>query len=157
VGAAFRELPMKRLRRFNVVSLVGLAALIGMADQASAASCGTSAGGFESWKQQFAGEARAQGVGAAGIAALMQTSYATATINADRGQRSFRLSLDQFLAKRGGAAIVSRGRSLKQSQGALFAGIEQRNGVPPGPLIAIWGMETAFGSQHGNQNAISSI
>src|SRR5438876_355605 len=80
-----------------------------------------------------------------------------ATINADRGQKSFRLSLPEFLAKRGGAAIVARGRSLKQSQAALFASIEQRYGVPPGPLIAIWGMETAFGTQHGNQNAISSI
>ena len=35
--------------------------------------------------------------------------------------------------------------------------IEQRYGVPPGPLIAIWGMETGFGSQHGNQNMLSSI
>jgi membrane-bound lytic murein transglycosylase B len=134
-----------------------MAALSGTACQASAAQCGNSAAGFESWKQQFAPEARAQGVGAAGIAALMQTNYAQATINADRGQKSFRLSLPEFLAKRGAAAIVARGRSLKQSQAALFASIEQRYGVPPGPLIAIWGMETAFGSQHGNQNAISSI
>src|SRR5437588_9080073 len=152
-----RELAMKTLIRFSAAGLVGLAAVIGMAGQANAAQCGNSAAGFESWKQQFAPEAKAQGVGAAGIAALMQTSYAQATINADRGQRSFRLSLPEFLAKRGATAIVARGRSLKQSQAALFANIEQRHGVPPGPLIAIWGMETAFGTQHGNQNAISSI
>src|SRR5207244_12778691 len=91
------------------------------------------------------------------ISALMAANYAQATINADRGQRSFNLSLDQFLAKRGGAAIVSRGRSLKQSQGALFASIQQRYGVPPGPLLAIWGMETGFGSQRGNQNMLASI
>ena len=29
--------------------------------------------------------------------------------------------------------------------------------MPPGPLLAIWGMETAFGSQHGNQNTLSAI
>ena len=87
----------------------------------------------------------------------MATNYASATIAADRGQRSFSLSLDAFLAKRGAAAIVARGRSLKQSQGALFASIQQRYGVPPGPLIAIWGMETGFGSQRGNQNMLSSI
>src|SRR2546423_6804979 len=101
---------MKKLKRFNVAGLVGLAALMGFAGQASAAQCGNSAAGFESWKQQFAAEARAQGVGAAGIAALMQTSYAQATINADRGQKSFRLSLPEFLAKRGATAIVARGR-----------------------------------------------
>ncbi len=143
--------------RFSIVSLVVLTALMGFVGEAGAAQCGNSAAGFESWKQQYAAEARAKGIGAAGIAALMQTNYATATINADRGQRSFRLSLDQFLAKRGGAAIVARGRSLKQSQAALFASLEQRYGVPPGPLIAIWGMETAFGSQRGNQNALSAV
>ena len=70
----------------------------------------------------------------------MEANYASATIAADRGQRSFGLSLDQFLAKRGASAIVARGRSLKQSQGALFASIQQRYGVPPGPLLAIWGI-----------------
>ena len=74
-----------------------------------------------------------------------------------RSQRSFGLSLDQFLAKRGASTIVARGRSLKQSHAALFASIQQRYGVPPGPLIAIWGMETGFGSQRGNQNMLSSI
>src|SRR5205814_8609190 len=108
------------------------AAFIGMTTEASAAQCGTGAGGFENWKQQFAGEARAKGVGAAGLAALAQTNYNTATIAADRGQRSFRLSLDQSLAKRGAAAIVARGRSLRQTHGALFSSIEQRYGVPPG-------------------------
>jgi membrane-bound lytic murein transglycosylase B len=124
---------------------------------ADAAQCGSSAAGFPAWKQEFAGEARAKGISASTIQALMATNYAQATINADRGQRSFNLSLDAFLAKRGGPAIVSRGRSLKQSQGALFASIQSRTGVPPGPLLAIWGMETGFGSQRGNQNMLSSI
>src|SRR5262249_61920119 len=125
--------------------------------QADAASCGSSAAGYEGWKQQLAGEARAKGISANAIQALMATHYAQATINADRGQRSFNLSLDAFLAKRGGAAIVAKGRQLKVSQGALFASIQQRYGVPPGPLIAIWGMETGFGSQRGNQNMLASI
>ena len=125
--------------------------------QASAAQCGSGPGGFEAWKQQFAGEARAKGVGGTGIAALEQTHYASATIAADRSLHSFKLSLDQFMVKRGAAAIVARGRAMKQRNAALFASIEQRYGVPAGPLIAIWGMETAFGSQRGNQNMLSSI
>ena len=47
--------------------------------------------------------------------------------------------------------------TLKQSHAALFASIQQRYGVPPGPLLAIWGMETAFGSQRGNQNTLSAV
>ena len=122
-----------------------------------AAQCGNGPGGFEAWKQQFAGEARAKGVGASAISALMGTNYAQATINADRSLHSFKLSLDQFMVKRGSAAIVARGRGMKQRNAALFASIEQRYGVPAGPLIAIWGMESAFGSQRGNQNMLSSI
>src|SRR5437764_8275512 len=109
------NLAMKRLGRLGTIGLAISAALVCGIGEATAAQCGASAAGFEAWKQQFAGEAQAKGVGAAGISALRATNYATATIAADRGQRSFRLSLDQFLVKRGGAAIVARGRSQKQT------------------------------------------
>ncbi len=146
---------MKARKIGMLVGAVIAAALT--ANEASAAQCGNSAGGFDAWKQSFAQEARSQGIGPAGIAALMSTNYNQATINADRGMKSFHLSLDAFLAKRGGSIIVSRGRKLKESNAALFASIEQRYGVPPGPLIAIWGMETGFGGVMGNQNALSAV
>jgi membrane-bound lytic murein transglycosylase B len=147
------------IKRKQVASatFLTLALLACLNSPADAAQCGNGPAGFETWKSEFAQEARAKGIGASTVQALMATNYAQATINADRGQRSFNLSLDQFLAKRGAATIVARGRSLKQSQGALFASIQARYGVPPGPLIAIWGMETGFGSQRGNQNMLSSI
>jgi membrane-bound lytic murein transglycosylase B len=134
-----------------------LATLVCLGAKADAAQCGSTPAGFENWKREFGEEARSKGIGATAVAGLMQTNYASATIAADRSQRSFGLSLDQFLAKRGASTIVARGRALKQSQAALFASIQQRYGVPPGPLIAIWGMETGFGSQRGNQNMLSSI
>jgi membrane-bound lytic murein transglycosylase B len=143
--------------KFVIVAVVALASLSGVPGTASAAQCGSTAAGFETWKRQFADEARARGVSNVAVTALLGTTYASATIAADRGQKSFRLPLDQFLAKRGGPAIVSRGRALKRSQADLFASLEQRFGVPPGPLLAIWGMETAFGTQRGNQNTLSAV
>jgi membrane-bound lytic murein transglycosylase B len=148
---------MMRGWQYGIAAVTGLVSMVGMAGAAGAAQCGNSAAGFEDWKQDFAQEARARGISASTISALMATNYATTTIRADRGQKSFRLSLDQFLAKRGGSVIVSRGRSLKQWNAALFASLEQRYGVPPGPLIAIWGMETAFGRQRGNQHTLSAV
>jgi membrane-bound lytic murein transglycosylase B len=142
--------------RIAVVAAVTLA-LSFVAGEASAAQCGRDASGFAAWKQSFANEARANGIGPRGIDALMGANYATATIRADRGLKSFRLSLDQFMAKRGGATIIARGKGLKRSNAALFASIQQSYGVPPGPLIAIWGMETGFGSVHGNQDMVSSV
>ena len=148
---------MIRGGRFFAAMLVTMTVVVSTGGQADAAQCGNGPGGFETWKREFSEEARAKGIGASALAGLMQANYASATIAADRSQRSFGLSLDQFLAKRGASTIIARGRSLKQSQAALFASIEQRYGVPPGPLIAIWGMETGFGSQRGNQNMLSSI
>ena len=121
------------------------------------AQCGNNAGGFEKWKRAFAGEAQAQGIGPKGISALQGTSYSVGTIRADRGQKSFKLSLDQFMAKRGGPAIASRGKGLKNANASLLSNIEKRYGVPPGPLLAIWGMETGFGNYMGNQNVLSAV
>ena len=148
---------MIKVGQFRTVALAALAALAWMSSEAGAAQCGTTAAGFEAWKQQFAAEAKGRGISPSTISAFMATNYSHATISADRGQRSFKLSLDQFLAKRGGAAIAARGRALKQSQAALFASIQQRYGVPPGPLLAIWGMETGFGAQRGNANVLSAV
>ncbi|MGH6850386.1 MAG: lytic murein transglycosylase [Methylocella sp.] len=148
---------MTKGRKFKTVIIAALVGLAWMASKADAAQCGNTAAGFEAWKKQFAAEARGRGVSASAIAALSATNYARATIAADRSQRSFHYSLGQFLAKRGGSVIASRGRALKQSNAALFASIQQRFGVPPGPLIAIWGMETGFGRERGNQNTLSAV
>jgi membrane-bound lytic murein transglycosylase B len=127
-----------------------------LATPAMAATCSSTGGNFDSWKVQFAKEAKANGINAKAISALMGTSYATATIKADRNQHSFKLSLKAFLAKRGAATIVAQGKRQKAANAALFASIEKKYGVPAGPLIAIWGMETAFGHFTGSQNVLSA-
>jgi membrane-bound lytic murein transglycosylase B len=151
------ERSMTKGRQFKTLAVAALAAFAWMTSEAGAAQCGSGPGGFEKWKEEFTEEARARGHNASTIAALMDANYSAATISADRGQKSFHLSLDQFLAKRGGSIIIARGRALKNSQAGLFASIQQRYGVPPGPLLAIWGMETGFGAVHGNQHALSAV
>ncbi len=141
----------------GVMLATALVAMLALANAAAAAQCGNNANGFESWKKSFAAEARENGVKARAVSALMGTSYAKSTIYADRNQKSFKLSLPQFMAKRGAAGIAAKGRSLKRSNAALFANIEKRYGVPPGPLLAIWGMETGFGGFTGNQNTLSAV
>jgi lytic murein transglycosylase len=137
--------------------IIAIAAGVMTAGIARAAQCGNGPSGFESWKKEFAAEAKANGIKSKGLAALSATRYSTGTIKADRGQKGFKLSLSAFMAKRGGPAIAARGKSLKKSNSALFASIEKRYGVPPGPLLAIWGMETGFGSFTGNQHTLSAV
>jgi membrane-bound lytic murein transglycosylase B len=139
--------------------LIALGAVIGLlTGAAQAASCGKSAAGFEQWKAEFAQEARAAGVGSKGLSALAGASYATATIKADRAiHKAFSGSVESFMKRRGAATIISKGRSLKKSNASLFNKIERNYGVSPGVLLAIWGMETGFGSFMGNQNTVSAI
>lgn len=138
-------------------TIITLSLLVAMAMPGAAASCGQTGAGFDAWKKAYAAEAGAQGIGAQGIAALAKASYATATIKADRSQHSFKLTLEQFMQKRGASTIVAQGKRLKAQNAALFRKIEKKYGVPPGPLIAIWGMETAFGAYMGKQNTISAV
>jgi len=123
-----------------------------------AAQCGNTSAGFDAWVGAFKQEAASRGVSASVLdRAFSGVSYNQPTIRADRGQHSFKLSFDQFMQKRGGATIISRGKTMKRNNAALFAQLEKTYGVPAGPLIAIWGMETGFGSFMGNQHTLSAV
>ncbi|RWO51209.1 lytic murein transglycosylase [Mesorhizobium sp.] len=132
--------------------------MLAAATAAQAAQCGKTGAGFEAWKAEFAQEARASGVGSKGLAALANATYAKRTIAADRAiHKAFGGSVDAFMKRRGASTIISKGRSLKKSNAALFDKIERTYGVTPGVLLAIWGMETGFGSFLGKQNTVSAI
>jgi membrane-bound lytic murein transglycosylase B len=120
-------------------------------------SCGNDAGGFEPWKQEFAQLAVANGVGERGLAALQSAVYDEGTIRKDRNQSGFRGSLDEFMERRGAATIVSQGRRRLAENGAFYGALEQIYGVPAGILIALHGMETAFGNYMGDHRVVSSI
>jgi membrane-bound lytic murein transglycosylase B len=147
-------------KQLGALAALGAAIAIAItmtASLAQAAQCGDTAQGFEAWKQDFAAEAKSSGIKPKAIAALMGTRYSVGTIRVDRAHKGFNLSLSAFMAKRGAAGIAAKGKSLKKANAALFASIQKQHGVPPGPLIAIWGMETGFGSFTGNQNMLSAI
>ncbi|WEX88765.1 lytic transglycosylase domain-containing protein [Sinorhizobium garamanticum] len=141
--------------------VAGLAALVSAAilpATAAAAQCGNDASGFQAWVAEFKQQAAGNGISPAVIdQALSGVAYNRATIRADRGQKSFKLSLDQFMQKRGGQTIISRGKKMRAQNVRLFDSIEQRFGVPAGPLIAIWGMETGFGTFMGKEHTLSAV
>lgn len=124
---------------------------------AMAASCGNTSAGFEEWKGVMAEEARADGVGPAGIKALKGASYSKATIGADRNQKSFKYSLAKFMEVRGAKAIAAQGRKRLAKNRTFYDGLSRQYGVDPGVLIAIHGMETGFGNFMGDTNVVSAI
>ena len=141
---------------FRIAAAVALTATL-HATTASAAPCGDTSSGFEDWKPVMAAEAKAAGVGKAGLKALMGTSYSKATIAADRNQKSFKYTLEKFMEVRGANAIAAQGRKRLAKNPDFYASLERQYGVPAGVLLAIHGMETGFGNFMGDTNVVSAI
>jgi membrane-bound lytic murein transglycosylase B len=122
-----------------------------------AAQCGDTVAGFKSWKNSFAADAKAAGISQKGLRALANAKYSTGTIWADRNQKSFRYTLDKFMKIRGANIIVSKGRKLKAADRNFYKGLENKYGVPAGVIVALHGMETAFGHFMGSTPIVSAI
>ena len=134
-------------------------ALCLLAAPAAAAPCGNDAGGFATWKQQFAQEAAAAGVGQAGLNALANAQYSQSTIAADRNQRGVRYELNEFIRIRLGSldSFAGQMRNRINQNPNFYASLERAYGVPAGILLAIHGMETGFGNNMGNTPVVDSI
>jgi lytic murein transglycosylase len=118
-----------------------------MAPAANAADCGNDAEGFDAWLTRLKRSAVTQGISPAAVnSALAGVSYDPTVIRLDRSQRSFKLSFEEFYARRVGPALIRRGQTLMRTHAATLDRIEQRYGVPGPILISIWGLETNYGS-----------
>jgi len=122
-----------------------------------AAPCGNTSSGFDAWKADFAKTAQNAGVQARGLQALASSTYANRTIAADRNQKSFKYSLEKFMQVRGTDTIIAQGRKRKAQNASFYASLEKHFGVPAGVIIAIHGMETAFGGFMGDTEVVSAI
>jgi len=114
---------------------------------AFAQECGNSGGGFDAWLSRFKAKAAAQGISQSAIAsALSSVTYDPTVVRLDRSQKSFKLSFEQFYARRVGPALMRRGQSLMRTHAATLDRVQKRFGVPPEIIIAIWGLETNYGA-----------
>jgi len=131
------------------------ALLLAVPTAVAAAECGESGAGFEAWLARFKAKAAAQGISPAVVSsALAGVSYDPTVVRLDRSQRSFKLSFEEFYARRVGPGLMRRGQSLMRAHHATLARIEQRFGVPPQILIAIWGLETNYGADSSGKYSI---
>ena len=122
---------------------------------AYAAACGNGPAGFDAWISAFKPRAKAAGISEKAIASgLAGVSYDANVIRLDRGQKSFKLSFEQFYARRVSSSLISRGKQKLQQHKALLDRIQQQYGVPPTVLISIWGLETNYGADGGGKLSI---
>src|SRR6476469_5154085 len=115
-----------------------------LATPAFAARCG---GDFHTFVQNISAEAQAAGISQNVISsALGGVQQDMGVLSFDRRQRgTFNKTFEQYVSTRVGAGRINTGRAMMQRHAALLSRIEQRFGVPPQILVAIWGLETDFG------------
>ena len=112
---------------------------------AFAATCG---GNFSTFIADFSREAAAKGISQNVLSeALGNVSPDPAVLSFDRRQHgTFTQSFERYSSTRVTAGRIRTGSALLQRHAALLSLIEQRFGVPPQVLVAIWGLESDFGS-----------
>lgn len=141
-----------------MVRAIAVLACLVFAGPALAARCGNTSAGFDAWKVEFINQAPRKGVSrATAEKALSQVRYSRKVIALDRDQGSFKLPFNQFYAKRVGAYAVKLGRKHMRNNAKLLAGIERRYGVPGSLLVAVWGLESAFGRYMGSLPIVQSL
>ncbi len=142
----------------RILKLVSIALLCAFAAPALAASCGNTGAGFEAWRDDFIANASRYGLKQRVVkASLQNVRYNPKVIRLDRNQKSFRLSFEQFYAKRVNNAMIRRGQKLGKTYARTFRGIEKKYGVPAPVILAIWGLETNFGGYTGNMPVLQSL
>src|SRR6202012_2312591 len=107
------------------------------------APCG---GDFNAWLQGVKTEAAAQGVSQRTIqSALSTVTFDPAIIAHDHAQGVFKQSFEQF----SGRMIpprLPRAQKMMIQYGSILGRVEEQYGVPGEVIVAIWGLETDFGS-----------
>ena len=120
--------------------------------------CGDTQEGFEGWLESFRRHAVAQGVSSQTVAsALAGVTYDPEVIDLDRSQAAFKLTFAELAARRITRGRVARGKELLHTHAELFTRIEQRFGVAPQILVAIWGLETDYGENVGSRSCLRAL
>ena len=126
-------------------AFTALLLMIVFAPPSFAAKCG---GDFSGFLAQMVRDAQAQGV----RPDVAQNAFAGLTVDPnvlafDRRQRgTFRKTFEEYVATRVGASRIKRGRDALARHAGILGRVEKQFGVPKELIVAIWGLESDFGT-----------
>ena len=147
------------LMRFAFAGLVWLAAMTAFAKAADPA--------FQKWLEGVWPEAQAMGVSRNTFASatrglepdlsLTDLDLPGRSGTSSRGQAEFIQTPADYVKESTIARLTEQARRLATEHRTTLAAIEEKFGVPPNVLLAIWGRETAFGGYKLPKNAITVL
>ncbi|WP_172891488.1 lytic murein transglycosylase [Cohaesibacter sp. ES.047] len=113
----------------------------------SLSAASQSSAGFEKWIRDFWPTARSSGISASTYnAAFAGVELDMSIVKRANNQPEFVKPIWSYLDSAVSEARIKNGRKMKREHARLLARLEQRFGVDRHILLAIWGMESAYGA-----------
>ncbi len=114
--------------------------------------------GFRAWIDAFKAEARQQGISDATFdGAFAAARFNPRIIELDSAQPEFVKPVWEYIAGVVTEDALKRARLKLKEHAALLARVQQRYGVPPEYIVAIWRIESGFGANFGNFNVVEAL
>jgi membrane-bound lytic murein transglycosylase B len=151
LGAATIVERLVRLKRLGLGPLlVGM--LIALHGEATAQSVP-----FEGWLAQLRQEAAAAGISAATLKALDGLQPIPRVIELDRRQPEGRLTFRDYNQRVLSPSRIERGRQLMREHRELLERVAADYGVQPRFIVALWGIESSYGSFTGEYPVVGAL
>lgn len=113
---------------------------------------------FQNWIQAFKERAAAQGISSSVLdRALADLRYDPDVIRRDRNQSEFTKTIWEYLDSAAAETRVNNGKAALKAQRQTLDAIEAQYGVEKEIVVAIWGLESAYGSYRGRSSVIRSL
>ncbi|MDM0014552.1 lytic murein transglycosylase [Variovorax sp. J22P168] len=113
---------------------------------------------FAQWVADFRAEMRARGIGESTLRdAFDQVQFQPRVVELDRAQPEFTRPVWEYLDGAASPQRISRGQQKLAEVRPQAEAAAARYGVPPTILVAIWGVESNFGSNYGSIPTIDAL
>jgi len=113
---------------------------------------------FQNWVGAFKSRAQDHGIRADVLErAFRGVRYDTEVIRRDRNQSEFTKTIWDYLDSAASETRIANGRKALQDHRRTLDRIEREYGVDKEIVVAIWGLETAYGSYRGKDNLVQSL
>jgi membrane-bound lytic murein transglycosylase B len=114
--------------------------------------------GFQDWIAAFRPRALAHGITAATFdRAFSGVTYNAAVVDKDRRQGEFTKAIWDYLDKAVSDDRVANGKAALKRNRKLLSRIEATYGVDKEVVVAVWGLESAYGQVMGDYNLIEAL
>lgn len=113
---------------------------------------------FQDWLSGVRAEAMSRGISEATLdRAFAGLEPLPVVVERDRTQAEIVETLDHYLQQHVSAKVVATARARRVDHAELLERVTDKYGVPPGVIVAVWGLESNFGRFSGVRPTIQTL